>query len=102
KVRRPVVPRECTHNAHMYYLLLPDQATRARVIERLKSRGVQTVFHYIPLHSSPVGRELGRAAGDMRHTDDAGERLLRLPLWLGLEDHLADVIAEIVAAVHEG
>lgn len=102
KARRPVVPRECTHNAHMYYLLLPDQATRARVIERLKSRGVQTVFHYIPLHSSPVGRELGRAAGDMRHTDDAGERLLRLPLWLGLEDHLADVIAEIVAAVQEG
>jgi dTDP-4-amino-4,6-dideoxygalactose transaminase len=102
KVRRPVVPRECTHNAHMYYLLLPDQATRARVIERLKSRGVQTVFHYIPLHSSPVGRELGRAAGDMRHTDDAGERLLRLPLWLGLEEHLADVIAEIVAAVQEG
>lgn len=102
KVRRPTVPRECTHNAHMYYLLLPDLETRTRVIARLKSRGIQTVFHYIPLHSSPVGLEVGRTAGSMQHTDDTGERLLRLPLWLGLEDQLAEVIAEIVAAIREG
>jgi dTDP-4-amino-4,6-dideoxygalactose transaminase len=102
KIRRPIVPRECTHNAHMYYVLLPDLATRSRVIERLKVRGVQTVFHYIPLHSSPIGKELGRAASDMRHTDATGERLLRLPLWVGLEDQLAEVIAEIVAAIEQG
>ncbi len=101
-IARPTVPRECTHNAHMYYVLLPDLATRSRVIERLKEQGIQTVFHYIPLHSSPVGKELGRAAGDMRHTDATGERLLRLPLWLGLEDHQADVIAQIVAAIQQG
>jgi dTDP-4-amino-4,6-dideoxygalactose transaminase len=86
----------------MYYVLLPDLATRSRVIERLKVRGVQTVFHYIPLHSSPIGKELGRAASDMRHTDATGERLLRLPLWVGLEDQLAEVIAEIVAAIEQG
>ena len=102
KVQRPTVPRECTHNAHMYYLLLPDLETRTRVIERLKAREIQTVFHYIPLHSSPVGKELGRTVGDMRHTDEAGGRLLRLPLWLGLEEQLAEVIAEIVAAVQQG
>jgi dTDP-4-amino-4,6-dideoxygalactose transaminase len=102
KIQRPTVPRECTHNAHMYYVLLPDLATRSRVIERLKARGIQTVFHYIPLHSSPVGKELGRTSGDMRHTDATGERLLRLPLWLGLEDELADVIAEIVGAIQQG
>jgi dTDP-4-amino-4,6-dideoxygalactose transaminase len=102
KLRRPTVPRECTHNAHMYYVLLPDLAMRSRVIERLKARGIQTVFHYIPLHSSPIGMELGRTVGDMHHTDHTGERLLRLPLWLGLEDQLADVIAEIVAAIQQG
>jgi dTDP-4-amino-4,6-dideoxygalactose transaminase len=102
KVQRPTIPRECTHNAHMYYLLLPNLATRTRVIERLKARGIQTVFHYIPLHSSPVGKQLGRTAGEMRHTDDTGERLLRLPLWIGLEEELADVIAEIIAVIQQG
>jgi dTDP-4-amino-4,6-dideoxygalactose transaminase len=102
KIRRPTVPRECTHNAHMYYVLLPDLATRTRVIERLKARGIQTVFHYIPLHSSPLGKELGRAASDMRYTDEAGDRLLRLPLWLGLEDQLAEVIADIVSVIQQG
>ncbi|WP_426106605.1 dTDP-4-amino-4,6-dideoxygalactose transaminase [Massilia sp. TSP1-1-2] len=101
KVVRPTVPRECTHNAHMYYLLLPDLATRTRVIARLRERGIQTVFHYIPLHSSPVGRELGRSADDMRHTDAAGERLLRLPLWIGLEEQLAEVIADIIGAIEQ-
>lgn len=101
KLRRPTVPRECVHNAHMYYIVLPTLEARSRIIERLKLRGIQTVFHYIPLHSAPVGRELGRTVGPMPHTDTAGECLLRLPLWLGLEEQLADVIAEIVSAVHE-
>ena len=98
KVRRPSVPRECVHNAHMYYLLLPSLALRTEFIERLKTNGVHTVFHYIPLHSSPRGRIVGRSSGDMRHTDHTGDRLVRLPLWLGLEEQLADVIAEVVAA----
>ncbi|MCC2970840.1 dTDP-4-amino-4,6-dideoxygalactose transaminase [Massilia sp. IC2-476] len=102
KVVRPVLPQDCTHNAHMYYLMFPDLAARTRVIERLKARGVQTVFHYIPLHSSPVGKELGRAAADMRNTDRAGECLLRLPLWLGLEEQLDEVIAEVRSAILEG
>lgn len=102
KIKRPTIPRECTHNAHMYYLIFPDLDARSAVIARLKARGIQTVFHYIPLHSSPVGKEMGRAADDMSNTDAAGERLLRLPLWLGLENQLADVIAEVVAAINAG
>ena len=101
KVQRPTIPRECVHNAHMYYLLLPDLETRTRVIEILKGRDIQSVFHYIPLHSSPIGKEFGRVAGEMPHTDAAGERLLRLPLWLGLEEHLADVIANIISAIRQ-
>ena len=68
KVQRPTVPRECVHNAHMYYLLLPSLEKRTALIERLRSKGVHTVFHYIPLHSSPRGKTVGRSAGDMTNT----------------------------------
>ena len=98
KVRRPVVPRECVHNAHMYYLLLPDLSKRTSFIQRLKAKEIYTVFHYIPLHSSPRGQTVGRAVGEMGNTDATGDRLVRLPMWLGLEDHIAHVIAEVVSA----
>jgi dTDP-4-amino-4,6-dideoxygalactose transaminase len=98
-VKRPTIPKNCVHNAHMYYLLLPDLETRTRVISRLAKEGIQTVFHYIPLHSSPNGREIGRPVGEMGNTDEAGSRLLRLPLWLGLEDELPRVAAAIVSAI---
>jgi len=98
-VRRPVVPDDCRQNAHMYYLLLPSLRRRTEVIERLKQRGIHTVFHYVPLHSSPMGQKAGRAAGDMVNTDALSERLLRLPLWLGLEEEQAEVIGEVLDAV---
>ena len=97
KIRRPVVPQDCVHNAHMYYLLMPNLALRTAFIERLKSKGIQCVFHYIPLHSSPRGQVGGRAVGDMKHTDGVAERLVRLPMWLGLEEHIAGIISEINA-----
>ena len=95
KIRRPVLPQDCVHNAHMYYLLVPNLALRTALIERLKSKGIQSVFHYIPLHSSPRGQVGGRTVGDMKHTDGAGDRLVRLPMWLGLEEHLTEIISEI-------
>ena len=97
-LRRPIVPADRSHNAHMYYLLLPDLDRRTAFIDRLKANGIQSVFHYIPLHSSPFGRSAGRPVGDMSITDDSSERLVRLPLWLGLEDQLPGVIAEVIAA----
>lgn len=91
-VRRPIVPEECEHNAHMYYLLLPDQSARARFIAGMREAGVQTVFHYVPLHSAPEGRRIGRAHGTMTATDSHSERLVRLPLWVGLEDQVETVL----------
>jgi dTDP-4-amino-4,6-dideoxygalactose transaminase len=96
--RRPVIPAETVHNAHMYYLLLPDLERRTAFIDRMRQAGILTVFHYVPLHSSPVGLQVGRQAGDMANTDAAGDRLVRLPLWLGLEEHLDDVIAAVTDA----
>lgn len=91
-LRRPVVPPHCTHNAHMYYLLLPSLDARSRFISRMKELEVATVFHYIPLHSSPCGLQHGRAYGSLPITDAASERLVRLPLWVGLDEHMDRIL----------
>jgi dTDP-4-amino-4,6-dideoxygalactose transaminase len=91
-LRRPVVPAHCTHNAHMYYLLLPSLAARTRFIEVLAQQEVGAVFHYIPLHSSPAGQRYARTCGSMAVTDDTSDRLVRLPLWAGLEPHMERVL----------
>ena len=83
--RRPVVPREATPNAHTYFLILRDVAARQHFIETLRRDEIYAVFHYVPLHSSPAGLKYGRACGSMAVTEAMSERLVRLPLWIGLE-----------------
>lgn len=85
-VRRPIVPDHCVHNAHMYYVLLPDQAARQKTLARLKGNGIYAVFHYVPLHDSPAGKHYGRTHGSMAVTKKQSERLVRLPLWVGLNE----------------
>jgi dTDP-4-amino-4,6-dideoxygalactose transaminase len=99
KLRRPVVPSHCSHNGHMYYILLPDLERRTAVIDRLRQAGVQSVFHYIPLHSSAAGKKYGRAHGEMMVTDDIADRLLRLPQWVGLEEQQVEVIQTILSVL---
>lgn len=91
-IRRPFVPAECAHNAHMYYMLFPDLDSRTSFISRMKQADVQAVFHYVPLHSAPTGQSVGRVSGSMEVTDSTSDRLVRLPLWLGIEDHLETVL----------
>jgi len=81
---RPFVPDECQHNAHMYYLLLSDFDMRTLFIRNMEQRGVNCVFHYVPLHSSSAGKKYGRTHGDLVVTDEVSDRLVRLPLWVGL------------------
>jgi dTDP-4-amino-4,6-dideoxygalactose transaminase len=83
-LRRPIVPSDCQHNSHIYYVLLASGIDRGRVLGELKAAGVQAVFHYVPLHSSPAGRRFGRAKGDLAVTDSVASRLIRLPMWVGL------------------
>jgi len=99
KARRPIIPQECRHNAHMYYLLLADLEKRTQFIAHLKSQGIQTVFHYVPLDTSPMGQKVARTAGDLTVTHTLCDRLVRLPLWPGLEEHLAEVIEKIIQAL---
>lgn len=91
-LRRPTIPAECQHNAHMYYILLESLDHRTRLIEKFKKQNIHPVFHYIPLHSSPAGLKYGRVSGEMKHTNNLSERLLRLPLWVGLAEHQNRVI----------
>lgn len=96
RIRRPIIPGGCRHNAHMYYILLPSAEQRTRLIARLKERGISAVFHYVPLHSSPAGKRFGRVAGSMANTDQLSSRLLRLPLWLGLGSDVPDAVAAAI------
>ncbi len=97
-LRRPIVPAGCEHNAHMYYVLLREDIDRQAVLARLKANGVHPVFHYIPLHSSPAGQRFGRAHGKLERTDRLSERLVRLPLWVGLEPGQQDFIVETLGS----
>jgi dTDP-4-amino-4,6-dideoxygalactose transaminase len=103
-IRRPVVPDDRLHNAHLYYLLVPDRATRDRLLVELEEREVYAVFHYVPLHSAPAGRRYGRTHGTLEVTDDVSGRLVRLPLWAGMTDeqveHVIASVAEVLASLH--
>jgi dTDP-4-amino-4,6-dideoxygalactose transaminase len=91
-VTRPYVPDDREHNAHMYYLLLPSLEARTRFIAALRERDILSVFHYVPLHSSPAGRRYGRAAGTLPHTEALSDRLVRLPMFNDLADQQEQVI----------
>ncbi|MDW7773259.1 MAG: dTDP-4-amino-4,6-dideoxygalactose transaminase [Desulfobulbaceae bacterium] len=96
RIRRPVIPAGCGYNAHMYYLLLRDLDDRTRFIEEMKQQGVNCVFHYVPLHSVPFGAKIGRVHDQLKVTTDMADRLVRLPLWLGLEEEQGRVIEQAI------
>lgn len=85
-IELPVIPKECSHNAHMFYIKLKDLNERTKLINYLKDNGIASVFHYVPLHSSKAGIEFGRFHGEDRYTTIESERILRLPLYYGLKD----------------
>ncbi|MCP2231425.1 dTDP-4-amino-4,6-dideoxygalactose transaminase [Erwinia aphidicola] len=87
RIELPVIPANCEHNAHMFYLKLRDQDDRSALISWLKEAEILAVFHYIPLHSSPAGLRFGRFHGTDRATQTESERLLRLPLFYNLSDN---------------
>lgn len=96
-LRRPFIPEHCSHNAHMYYVLLSPGIERQAVLDALKGSGVYSVFHYVPLHSSPGGRRYGRTHGSLEVTDRQSERLIRLPLWIGLDRAQQELIVDTLA-----
>lgn len=96
KIELPTIPEGCRHNAHMYYIKTKDIRERAELIQYLKSKDIQAVFHYIPLHTAPAGIKYGRFNGEDKYTTRESERLLRLPMYYKLERSDAEkVVKEI-------
>ena len=98
KLELPVIPEGCAHNAHMYYIKCRDIAERTELTAFLKERGINAVFHYIPLHSAAAGRLYSRFHGEDRYTTRESERLLRLPLFYGLTE---EDCGTVIQALHD-
>lgn len=95
-VELPFIPNECTHNAHMFYVKAKDLEERTKLISYLKENGVQTAFHYVPLHSAPAGKKFGEFYGEDKYTTKESDRLVRLPMFYGLKDtELQHVIEKV-------
>jgi dTDP-4-amino-4,6-dideoxygalactose transaminase len=95
-VRLPVTPDGCTANGHMFYLILESEPQRHALIEYLKSKGIHAVFHYVPLHTSPMGQTFGYTSGDLPVTEDLSERLLRLPCYFEMTSEEQEYVIEHV------
>lgn len=96
RIELPVIPKECVHNAHMFYMKARDLEERTRLISYLKKNEIGAVFHYIPLHSSEAGLRFGRFCGEDKYTTRESERILRLPMYYGLKADEIDKITECV------
>jgi dTDP-4-amino-4,6-dideoxygalactose transaminase len=100
QLRRPIVPESCKHNAHMFYVLLDPDIDRQKLIADLKKNDIYSVFHYVPLHSSPGGLRYGRANGNLKVTIRQSKRLIRLPLWVGMsceqQEHVFDALRNAI------
>ena len=96
KVELPTIPEDCVHNAHMYYLKCKDLEERTAFIEFMKEKDVQTVFHYVPLHSAPAGLKFGRFHGEDTYTTAESDRLVRLPMYYGLDRESLQCVIDAV------
>lgn len=96
RIELPFIPDHCVHNAHMFYIKTKDLEERTRLIQHLKQNDILAVFHYIPLHNAPAGQKYGRFAGEDRYTTKESERILRLPLYYGLQEDQVEYICEKV------
>lgn len=92
RVKRPFIPAHCQHNAHMFYLVLPSLEKRTQFINFLRKDEIHAVFHYVPLHASPAGQRHCRTHGPLKVTEDISERLVRMPMWIGLDKHLPRIL----------
>jgi dTDP-4-amino-4,6-dideoxygalactose transaminase len=98
RIRLPFTGEDCMNNGHIFYIITRSQTERTELIEHLKAKSILSLFHYVPLHSSPAGMKYGRVSGTMEMTDDISERILRLPMYYELTD---GDIERVVEAMEE-
>ena len=100
-IELPVVPKDCTHNAHMFYIKAKDLEERSRLISYMNERDVNCVFHYIPLHSAPAGKKFGTFVGEDVYTTKESERLMRLPLFYGITEEQTEKVVKTLKAFYK-
>ena len=96
KIELPYIPEYCEHNAHMFYIKAKDLEERSALITYLKENGVTAVFHYIPLHTAPAGKEYGRFHGKDKYTTKESERIIRLPMYYELDEQDAKKVMDLI------
>ncbi|PWL67626.1 MAG: dTDP-4-amino-4,6-dideoxygalactose transaminase [Clostridiaceae bacterium] len=96
KIELPYIPEYCEHNAHMFYIKAKDLEERSALISYLKENGVTAVFHYIPLHTAPAGKEYGRFHGEDKYTTKESERIIRLPMYYELDEQDAEKVMDLI------
>ena len=98
-LRRPVLPEDIKHNAHMFCIVLPDEDTRTNLINSLKEKGISSYICYVPLHSSPYGQKLGYTPEMLPVTEDLGKRILRLPLYVDMSIEDAQFVVNVIKKI---
>jgi dTDP-4-amino-4,6-dideoxygalactose transaminase len=101
-IELPTIPKECTNNAHMFYIKVKNLEIRTKLLDYLKDNEINAVFHYVPLHSSVAGKEFGRFDGYDRHTTIESEKLLRLPMYYGLVKDDIEQVVQIINNFFKG
>ena len=100
-VELPNIPKDCIHNAHMFYIKCKDLEERTAFISFMKENGIGCVFHYIPLHSSPAGLKFGSFFGEDTYTTRESDRLVRLPLWYGITPEEAEIVISLIKKFYQ-
>lgn len=100
-IELPIIPGECKHNAHMFYIKTKNLEERTKFITYMKAYSIMCVFHYVPLHTAPAGKKYGRFSGEDRFTTRESERLVRLPLYYGLSDEDQEKIIQFVKGFYK-
>lgn len=95
-IRRPIIPSNCQHNGHMYYVLLNEKIDRQFILESLKKAGILAVFHYLPLHSSPAGQAFGFNKNSLQVTTRQSERLIRLPMYYDISKLQQEKVIDVL------
>jgi dTDP-4-amino-4,6-dideoxygalactose transaminase len=95
KLKTPTIPEDCEHNAHMYYILVENERIRDDFIQYMRDRGIDSPFHYVPLHSAPYGLRSARTHGSLFHTDTLSRRLVRLPLYSGVSENIEHILSAV-------
>ena len=93
-LKTPSIPDHVEHNAHMYYVILPQGVSRDAALKLMREKGIGAIFHYVPLHSAPAGQRFGRQSGELAVTDAMSSRIVRLPLWCGIRREQQEYVVD--------